>query len=81
MKVVRTKETAILTAQEKAILDKALEILEDIAKDCEDCEDLWTYAHDASKELECFLVNGKNDFYTVEPLAEGVSKLVIEIKL
>ena len=81
MKIVTKKETVILTAQEKAILDKAYDILNDIAEDCEDSGDLWTYAEDAARELENFLNHGKNDFYEVEEPAEGVSKLVIEINL
>lgn len=81
MKVVAKKETAILTAQEKAILDKALEILDDIVENCEDSGDLWTYAEDAANELENFLNHGENSFYEVEEPAEGVSKLVIEINL
>ena len=81
MKVISKKETAILTAQEKAILDKALEILDDIVENCEDSGDLWTYAEDAVKELESFLNHGENDFYEVEPPAEGISTLVIEVNL
>ena len=81
MKVIRKKETAILTAQEKAILDKALEILDDIVENCEDSADLWTYADDAANELESFLNHGENDFYEVEPPAEGVSEVIVEITL
>jgi|GEM_PF-3126363 len=81
MKIVTRKETVILTAQEKAILDKAFEILDDIVEDCEDTGDLWTYAEDAARELNNFLSDGENNFIEVEPPAEGVSKLVIEIKL
>lgn len=81
MKIVSKKETAILTAQEKAILDKALEILENITNDCEDTGDLWTYAEDAAKELEYFLNHGENDFYEVEPPAQGVSEVIVKITL
>ena len=81
MKVVSKKETAILTAQEKVILDKALEILDDIVENCEDSGALLAYAEDAAQELENFLNHGKNDFYEVEPPAEGISTLVIEVNL
>ena len=81
MKVIRKKETAILTAQEKAILDKALEILDDIVENCEDSADLWTYAEDAANELDSFLNHGENDFYEVEPPAEGVSEVIVKITL
>ena len=82
MKVISKKETVILTAQEKAILDKALEILENIADDCvDDCSDLYTYTDDAAKELECFLNHGENDFYEVEPPAAGVSEVIVKITL
>lgn len=82
MKVIKRKETVFLTAQEKAILDKALEILENITNDCEDdCSDLYTYAEDAVKELEYFLSHGENDFYEVEPPVEGVSEVIVKITL
>lgn len=82
MKVISKKETVILTAQEKAILDKALEILNNITEECEHSDgDLFTYANDAANELECFLDDGKNDFYEVEPTAEGVSEVIVKIIL
>lgn len=81
MKVIAKKETAILTAQEKAILDKALEILDDIAENCEDSGDLWVYSQDAAKELENFLNHGENNFYEVEPPVEGASEVIVKITL
>lgn len=82
MKVISRKETVILTAQEKAILDKALEILDNIVEECEQCDgDLWTYAQDAANELESFLNHGENDFYKVEPPATGVSEVIVKITL
>ena len=81
MKVISRKETAILTAQEKAILDKALEILDNIIDECEDTGDLWTYAEDAANELESFLNHGENSFYEVEPPVEGVSEVIVKITL
>lgn len=80
MKIVTTKkETVILTAQEKAILDKAYDILNDIAEDCEHTGDLWAYADDAAIELDNFLSEGKDNFIKIEPPVESVSTLVIEI--
>lgn len=55
-KVERTKETITLTAEENAVLRKALNILEDIYNDCEDTDgDAYKYTADAVKELEYFL--------------------------
>ena len=81
MKVIAKKETAILTAQEKAILDKALEILDDIAENCKYSGDLWVYSQDAAKELENFLNHGENNFYEVEPPVEGASEVIVKITL
>ena len=68
MKIVRAKEKVALTAEEYAILNKAHEIMNDICDECEidDGEGLLRYARDARDELECFLTDGKNDFYEVE---------------
>ena len=81
MEIITRKETVILTATEKAILDRAHEILENIADKSETGGDLYTYANDAANELEYFLNDGKNDFYEVEPPAEDVSKVIVEITL
>ena len=81
MKIISRKETAILTAQEKAVLDKALEILDNITNECEDNGDLWNYAQDAANELESFLNHGENAFYEVEPPAQGVSEVIVKITL
>lgn len=82
MEIISRKESVILTAQEKAILDKAFEILDKIRIECEDTDgDLWTYANDAADELEYFLNDGDNSFYEVEPYAEGASKVIVEITL
>lgn len=55
-KVVKANEKIILTAEENAVLKKALNILEDIYVDCEDANgDAFTYTKDAKEELEFFL--------------------------
>ena len=55
-KVERTKETITLTAEENAVLRKALNILTDIYEDCEDTYgDAYRYTADAVEELEYFL--------------------------
>ena len=78
MKIVTKKETVILTAQEKAILDKAFEILEGIADTAEFGEELHKSARDAYDELEYFL-DEDNNFYEVEPPVEGVSEVIVKI--
>ena len=55
-KVERMKEKITLTAEENAILRKALHILEDVYADCEDTNgDAYIYTKDAVQELEFFL--------------------------
>lgn len=54
--VVKANEKIILTAEENAILRKALNILTDIYNDCEDENGYaYKYTADAVKELEFFL--------------------------
>lgn len=55
-KVERRKETITITAEENAVLRKALNILTDIYNDCEDTDGYaYKYTRDAVKELEFFL--------------------------
>lgn len=79
MKIVSRKETAILTAQEKAILDKALEILDDIACECENYDDLYEAADKARDAITDFL--DSNDIYEVEPPTQGVTEVIVKITL
>ena len=67
-KVERIKERITLTAEENAILRKALHILEDIYADCEDTDgDAFIYTKDAKEELELFLDElSKDGTLTVE---------------
>lgn len=61
-KVERTKETITITAEENAILRKALGILTDIYNDCEDTDgDAWRYTMDAQENLEWFLEDLSED--------------------
>lgn len=54
--VVKANEKIILTAEENAVLRKALNILTDIYNDCEDTDgDAYKYTADAVQELEFFL--------------------------
>lgn len=80
MKIVSKKETAILTTQEKAILNKAFEILDDIACECENYDDLYEAADKARDALGDFLENGKN-IYEVEPPAKDVTEVIVKITL
>jgi hypothetical protein len=79
MKVISKKETAILTATEKAILEKAFEIFNNIAEDCENYEGLWTLADNARDSIEAFI--DSEDLYEVEPPAEGVAEVIVKITL
>ena len=61
-KVERMKETITITAEENAILRKALDILTDIYNDCEDTDgDAYRYTADAQRELEYFFTDLSND--------------------
>lgn len=80
MRIEKMKEIAVLPVKEKAILDMAYEILSDIADDCEDTDDLYTYASDAANELESFLLHGKNNFYRVEEPSSGTVTIEITVK-
>lgn len=80
MKMISRKESVILTATEKAILDKAFEIFDEIATECENYDDLYDFADNAREVIEDFLCNDKN-IYEVEPYAEGASKVIVEITL
>lgn len=61
-KVERMKEKITLTAEENAILRKALGILTDIYNDCEDTDgDAWRYTMDAKENLEWFLEDLSED--------------------
>ena len=80
MRIERRKETAVLTAQEKAILDKAFEIMSEITDKAEYGEELHCAAKDACDELDYFL-DGDNSLYEVEPPVEGVSEVIVKITL
>lgn len=79
MRIVRREEKAILTATEKAILEQAFKIMDEITEDA-NCDG---FLYDAGiavyNALEDFLDN--NEIYEVEPPSEGVSKVVVEITL
>lgn len=82
MKIKRTKEVAVLTAEEYAILEKAHEILSEIYEDCEidDGYGLMKYASDAKDELEYFLDDGKNKFYEVEEPSVDTVQIILHLK-
>ena len=80
MKIISRKETVNLTAQEKAILDRASEILDEIAEECENYDDLYDFADNAREALGDFLSNNK-DIYEVEPPAKDVSEVIVKITL
>jgi hypothetical protein len=79
MKIVRKEEKAILTATEKAILEKAFDIMDEITDKAESDGFLYDNALNVYNALEDFLDNKEN--YEVEPPAENVSKIVVEITL
>lgn len=69
-KVVKANEKIILTAEENAVLKKALNILTDIYADCEDANgDAFMYTKDAKEELEFFLdeLSGDGTLTVEEP--------------
>ena len=80
MRVERMAETAILTAEEYAILVKAHEILDDISGDCETSEDLFQYACEAEKNLHDFLEDGEDRFYKVEEDLHNTITVEINIR-
>lgn len=80
MRVIKREEKLILTATEKAILDKAYEILNEIEDEVDYDGNIYPYVRDAKNELDYFLDEGEM-FYEVEPPAENVSKIVVEITL
>ena len=80
MKMISRKESVILTATEKAVLDKAFEILDEIATECENYDDLYDFSDNARDALEDFLSNDKN-IYEVEPLAKDVAEVIVKITL
>jgi len=79
MRIVRREEKVILTATEKAILEQAFKIMDEITEDADADGELYEAGIDAYNALEDFLDN--NDIYEVEPPSEGVSKVVVEITL
>ena len=79
MRIVKREEKAILTATEKAILEKAFEIMDEITEDASGDGFLYDAGIAAYNALEDFLDN--NEIYEVEPPSEGVSKVVVEITL
>ena len=79
MRIVRREEKAILTATEKAILEKAFEIMDEITDDADDDGFLYDAGIAVYNALEDFLDN--NEIYEVERPSDGVSKVVVEITL
>ena len=79
MRIVRREEKAILTTTEKAILEKAFEIMDEITDEAETYGELYDIGSRVYNALEDFLDN--NEIYEVEPPSEGVSKVVVEITL
>ena len=55
MKIIKSKETLVLTQTEKAILSKARAILDDIYDDSEDGGDIETFADEATNRIEDLL--------------------------
>ena len=55
MKIVKSKETLVLTQSEKAILVKALAIVEDIYDECEGNGDIESYAEDVKDNITYLL--------------------------
>lgn len=79
MKVISRRETVILTATEKAILEKAFEIFDDIAEDCTSSDGLCELVDEARDAIADFL--NHEDYYIVELPTGEVSKVVVEITL
>ena len=79
MRIVRREEKVVLTATEKAILDKAFEIMDEITEDADDDGDVFDAGIKVYNALEDFF--DSYEIYEVEPPAEGVSKVVVEITL
>ena len=55
MKIRKSKETLILTQEEKAILSKAYDILDEIYNECEDGGNIEKYVNEARDYLEFLL--------------------------
>lgn len=79
MRIVRKEEKAILTATEKAILDKAFEIMDEITDHASEDGYLYDASVAAYNTLEDFL--GNDELYEVECPSDGVSKIVVEVTL
>lgn len=79
MRRVRREEKAILTATEKAILEKAFEIMDEITEEASYIGILFDAGIAVYNALKDFLDN--NEIYEVEPPSNGVSKVVVEITL
>lgn len=67
-RVIRKEEKAVLSFTEIKILEKAYEILNEIAEDCEHNDDLYEYSEDARVNLEEFLDN--KDIYEIDENTE-----------
>ena len=80
MRIEKMKEIAVLTVKEKAILDMAYEILDEIAEECENYDDLYDFADNAREAIGDFLSNDKN-IYEVEPPAKDVTEVIVKITL
>lgn len=79
MKIVERKESVILTAVEKAILDKAYDIIDEITDKSYGNGELYVSAMGVYNTLTDFL--GNEEIYKIEPPAEDVSKVVLEITI
>lgn len=55
MKIRKSKETLILTKEEKAILSKAYEILDEIYDECENCGDIEHFVNEAKDNIDSLL--------------------------
>lgn len=55
MKIRKSKETLILTKEEKAILSKAYEILDEIYDECDCHSDLVDFSSEARDNIDCLL--------------------------
>ena len=59
MEIRKSKEMVILTKEEKAILSKAYEILDNIFDECEPGGDIDTYSGEASDNIDKLLDNAE----------------------
>lgn len=79
-RVITREEKAILSFTELKILEKAYEILNEIAEDCKHRDDLFDYSDDARCNLEAFLDN-ENIYEVDESTEPKADHITIQITL